>query len=142
MLLPYMSLGGPLMWPLLACSVLLGAVLLERFYSVVIRHKLLGRALPEASRWHHRTTLGFFMEVPPSLGLLGTVLGVVKSFGLVEGRVDTQAMAAGLSVACMTTVFGLVIAIVATIGRYALDLIAGPSPAQDAEARVGGTRVG
>ena len=131
MLLPYMTLGGPLMWPLLACSVLLGGVLVERCYSVLLRHRLLGRRVRPQQLRHHRVSLPFFVEVPPSLGLLGTVLGVVKSFGLVEGRVDTQAMAAGLSVACMTTVFGLAIAIVATVARYGFDWLAGSEPEPD-----------
>ena len=45
------------------------------------------------------------------------------------GGIDTDAVASGLGVACITTVFGLSIAIVASIARHALDWITGqPEP--------------
>jgi biopolymer transport protein ExbB len=117
----FMVLGGPLMWPLLVCSILLGAVLVERGLVVLVGHRLLGRPLSGAGRRAHRRVLSFFTDVPPSIGLLGTVVGVVKSFQLVQGRLSTEAVGAGLSVACMTTVFGLGIAIVASVSTYLLD---------------------
>ncbi|MEO1236594.1 MAG: MotA/TolQ/ExbB proton channel family protein [Planctomycetota bacterium] len=128
MLQRYMELGGPLMWPLWLCSLVLVGVLLERLWSVGVRAKLLGRPTPRERLTWHRRGLAFFTDVPPSLGLLGTVLGVVQSFNLVNGRIDSQTMAAGLGVACMTTVFGLIIAIVATVSRYGLDWLIGPDP--------------
>ncbi|BAM03688.1 MotA/TolQ/ExbB proton channel family protein [Phycisphaera mikurensis] len=137
MLMRFMELGGPLMWPLLACSVLLGAVLFERLWTVGVLHLMLGAAGgvgPAALAWHRRA-LPFFVDVPPSIGLLGTVVGVIRSFNLGGGGIDTDAVASGLGVACITTVFGLSIAIVASIAQHLLDWITGqPEPGQPAEA--------
>jgi biopolymer transport protein ExbB len=121
----FIELGGPLMWPLLLCSVLLGAVLVERCLVVGLGHRLLRRRLrPETRDWHRRV-LPFFIDVPPSLGLLGTVVGVVRSFRLLDGHLDADAVTAGLGVACMTTIFGLGISIVASVSRYLCDWAAG-----------------
>jgi biopolymer transport protein ExbB len=128
MLNHFVQLGGPLMWPLLACSVLLGAVLFERTLVVGVWYRLLGRRLPMTRRFAHRRVLPFFTDVPPSIGLLGTVIGVVRSLELVDGRLNTDAVGAGLGVACLTTVVGLIIAIIASVGGYVLDWVAGPAP--------------
>jgi len=117
----FIDLGGPLMWPLLVCSVLLVAVLMERVLVVGVGHRLFGRRLSPATRDWHRRVLPFFTDVPPSLGLLGTVVGVVRSFKLLDGHLDADAVTAGLGVACMTTIFGLGISITASISRYLLD---------------------
>lgn len=129
----FIDLGGPLMWPLLVCSALLGAVLVERLLVVGVGHLLFRRPLSETRRAWHRRVLPFFTDVPPSLGLLGTVVGVVQSFRLLNGSIDADAVSAGLGVACMTTIFGLGIAIVASASRYALDWAVGPlAPATEA----------
>ncbi len=123
----FLDVGGPLMWPLLVCSILLGAVLIERFLVVGIRHRLLGASLSRHILTWHRRALPFFADVPPSIGLLGTVLGVVKSFQLMNGHLNSDAVGIGLGVACMTTIFGLGIAVVATVSSYVLDwLVAEP----------------
>ncbi|MHC5029064.1 MAG: MotA/TolQ/ExbB proton channel family protein, partial [Planctomycetota bacterium] len=109
----FLELGGPLMWVLLGCSALLGAVLIDRALVIGLRGTLLGwRVSKEQLLWHRRV-LPFFTDVPPSIGLLGTVVGVVRSFELMDGRLSTSAVGAGLGIACMTTIFGLGIAIVA-----------------------------
>ena len=123
----FMQLGGPLMWPLLICSILLGGVLIERLLVVVVRYKLLGSRLPWRTLAWHRKVLPFFTDVPPSLGLLGTVVGVVRSFQLFDGRLSTEAVGVGLGIACMTTIFGLAIAIVASVSRYLLEWLVGES---------------
>ena len=49
------------------------------------------------------------------LGILGTVTGIIKSFGLLgnaEQVTDPAAMAVGISEALYTTAFGLIIALV------------------------------
>ena len=117
----FMELGGPLMWPLLICSTLLGAVLVERALVVGLRYKVLGSRPPSQVLTWHRRVLPFFTDVPPSLGLLGTVVGVVKSFGVFDGGLTGESVGVGLGIACMTTVFGLSIAIVASISRYFLE---------------------
>ncbi|MEE2906666.1 MAG: MotA/TolQ/ExbB proton channel family protein [Planctomycetota bacterium] len=121
MLRPWFDAGGPLMWPLLVCSILLAAVLVERTWSVVIRHLLLGWQLPEDRLKVHRRILPFFAEVPPALGLLGTVLGVVQSFRLLDGGIDADAIGSGLAVACTTTIFGIGIAVIAAVAGHLLD---------------------
>ncbi len=121
MVAKFLDLGGPLMWPLLVCSIVLGAVLIERLLVVVLRHKLLGGRVPARTLGWHRRVLPFFTDVPPSLGLLGTVVGVVKCFELMDGRLNGDSVGVGLGIACMTTIFGLGIAIVASVSRYFLD---------------------
>jgi biopolymer transport protein ExbB len=58
--------------------------------------------------------------IAPLLGLLGTVLGIADAFAAVEqtglGRGDnSEALAAGIKVALYTTIFGLFVAIPATL---------------------------
>ncbi|MEM9065169.1 MAG: MotA/TolQ/ExbB proton channel family protein [Planctomycetota bacterium] len=122
----YIELGGPLMWPLLACSIALGAVTLERLW-VLTTARLFGRRLSPSVRDWHRRALPFFVDIPPSLGLLGTVLGIVRSFDL-SGGIDASGVGAGMGVACMTTVFGLSIAIWASLLRYLSDWLARLDP--------------
>ena len=121
MLRPWFDAGGPLMWPLLICSILLAAILVERTWSVILRHWLLGWRLPPDRLNAHRRVLPFFAEVPPALGLLGTVLGVVQSFRLLDGNIDADAIGSGLAVACTTTIFGVSIAVVAAVAGHILD---------------------
>ena len=116
--------GGPMMWPLVSCSLLLVAVLWERLWTVAWRGRVLGRRLGRSQRLWHRRALPFFTDVPPGIGLLGTVLGIVKSFSLFNGRIDPDAVGAGLAMACLTTVFGLSIALVALTAGYLLDGLA------------------
>ncbi len=127
----FVQVGGPLMWPLLACSILLVAVLFERFLVVGVAYRLLG-ARPR-SLFSHRKLLPFFTDVPPSLGLLGTVVGIVQSFNLMDGELNSDAMAIGLGVACMTTVFGLGIAIPASVAGYILDWMVASAVPQEAK---------
>ncbi|MBK8098482.1 MAG: MotA/TolQ/ExbB proton channel family protein [Planctomycetes bacterium] len=55
--------------------------------------------------------------VAPLLGLLGTVLGIAEAFGDVEqsGLGKPETLAAGIKVALYTTIFGLFVAIPATL---------------------------
>ncbi len=59
-------------------------------------------------------TLGFLGNTAPLLGLLGTILGMIKAFMVIEqagGRVDAQALAGGIWEAMLTTGVGLVVAL-------------------------------
>jgi biopolymer transport protein ExbB len=59
-------------------------------------------------------TLGFLGNTAPLLGLLGTILGMIKAFMVIEqagGRVDAQALAGGIWEAMLTTGVGLAVAI-------------------------------
>ncbi|MCW8826141.1 MAG: MotA/TolQ/ExbB proton channel family protein [Gammaproteobacteria bacterium] len=59
-------------------------------------------------------TLSILGNTAPLLGLLGTIIGMIKAFMVIEqagGRVDAQALAGGIWEAMLTTGVGLVVAI-------------------------------
>lgn len=58
-------------------------------------------------------TLGTIAAITPLMGLLGTVIGIMQIFGTITeaGVGDPQQMAGGISVALITTVAGLIVAI-------------------------------
>ena len=163
------------MLPLLACSVLAAAIILERLWSLqekrvlpqnlsakvwdwVARNELndehietlrdssaLGEVLAAALANRQRdldtikervqdtgrhvvhelerfiNTLGTIAAISPLLGLLGTVVGMIKVFAAIttHGVGDPTVLAGGISEALITTAAGLTVAIPALIGyRY------------------------
>jgi len=62
-------------------------------------------------------TLGTIAQITPLLGLLGTVIGMIRVFTVitVQGTGDSSALAHGISEALITTATGLIIAIPALI---------------------------
>lgn len=56
-------------------------------------------------------TLGTIASAAPLLGLLGTILGMIKVFSVVGGSPDPDSIAAGIAQALLTTAFGLFVAI-------------------------------
>ena len=59
-------------------------------------------------------TLSILGHTAPLLGLLGTIIGMIKAFMVIEvagGRVDSQALAGGIWEAMLTTGAGLAVAI-------------------------------
>ena len=169
--------GGIIMFPLLLCSVLALAIIIERFWTLrvsrlapksmvqdlwaSIRKKELnarkikelkenaplGRILAaglvnakhgrdimkesiqeEASHVVHEmerflTALGTIAVITPLLGLLGTVIGMIKVFAQLqlEGAGNAAALAGGISEALITTAAGMTVAIPALIfHRYFL----------------------
>jgi biopolymer transport protein ExbB/TolQ len=121
----YFQMGGIMMWPLLICSVLLVAIIIERIWTVTVLGRIFGKNITSAQRKRTADLFVFFKDVPPSIGLLGTVIGVVQSFSLGGGRITAEAAGAGLAVACFTTIAGLTIAIVATISEYLTQWLCG-----------------
>jgi len=163
--------GGMIMFPLLLCSVLALAIIIERFWTLRtsrlapktlvselwgwIKKKELnskrlrelkdaapiGRVLAaglvnakhgreimkesiqeEASHVVHEmerflTALGTIAVITPLLGLLGTVVGMIKVFAQLqlEGAGNAAALAGGISEALITTASGLTVAIPALI---------------------------
>ena len=159
--------GGWVMWPILACSAIALAIILERFWtlrrSAVIppglgqevrewaaQHKLdpshveslratspLGELLAAGLEVRHRprevikeriedvgrhvvhgmerflNTLGTISGIAPLLGLLGTVIGMIKMFLAIleHGVGDVTQLAGGIGQALITTAAGLVVAI-------------------------------
>ena len=114
----YFRLGGLMMWPLLLCSVMFVAVAFERGWTLMIKHRLFGMKLKSIAPAESTQVFEFFKDIPPAIGLLGTVIGVVQSFGLTNGTITAQSAAAGLGVACFTTVAGLTISICAAVMQY------------------------
>jgi len=115
-------LGGPLMWPLALCSALLMAFLIERAITVSSAQW----KTDERQRALHRRHLLFFVEVAPALGLLGTMHGIIECFKIFGGSGPSMSALEGLGIACITTVYGLVIALVAQVATYILDSLARP----------------
>jgi biopolymer transport protein ExbB len=167
--------GGWLMLPLLVCSVLAAAIILERLWSLKEKRVLpanlsakvwdwvkknqlnaehietlressaLGEVLAAALSNRNRdldtikervqdtgrhvvhelerfiNTLGTIAAISPLLGLLGTVVGMIKVFAAIttHGVGNPTVLAGGISEALITTAAGLTVAIPALIGyRY------------------------
>ncbi|WP_067219516.1 MotA/TolQ/ExbB proton channel family protein [Marinomonas gallaica] len=163
--------GGAFMWPLLLCSILTLAIVLERFWTLrnnrVAPRSLLSdvlarlredrmtldyirsmqaksglsfifasgllnskhgrRAMKEsiqeaANHVIHElerfmSTLGTIAVISPLIGLLGTVVGMIKVFNVLmeQGAGNTQLLAGGISEALLTTAAGLAVAIPALV---------------------------
>lgn len=159
--------GGWLMAPILLCSTLAVAIIIERFWTLrrskvtpeglgatvedwAARHELdqrhlnqlrtespLGRVYAAALNNRKRSrevikeavedtgrhvvhdlerflnTLGTIAGISPLLGLLGTVIGMIKVFSaiMISGVGDAQVLAGGISQALITTASGLTVAI-------------------------------
>ncbi|MDR1724927.1 MAG: MotA/TolQ/ExbB proton channel family protein [Bacteroidales bacterium] len=60
------------------------------------------------------TWIGLFIAIAPSLGFLGTVVGMVQAFDDIEkaGDISPTVVAGGMKVALITTVFGLITALI------------------------------
>lgn len=159
--------GGLLMWPLVACSIVASAIIMERLWSLR-RARVLPQQLAEQVRvWantgeiaaqdldgltsrsplgrivmagvdnrsrgravvketieetgrhvvhdmeRYLNSLGTIASITPLLGLLGTVLGMIRVFNVItlQGVGDPTVLAGGISEALITTAAGLTIAI-------------------------------
>ena len=58
--------------------------------------------------------ISLFIALAPMLGFMGTVIGMIQAFAAIvsEGGVSPTVVASGIQVALLTTVFGLVVAII------------------------------
>ena len=166
-MLELIKAGGLLMWPILLCSVISLAIIVERFWSLqqkrIAPKNLVGRvwqwekvghldakrihdlrmgsplgkilAAGLVNRVHDRVvmkesieevgrvvahelerflnTLGTIASITPLLGLLGTVIGMIKVFAVItsHGVGDPSVLAEGISEALLTTAAGLSVAI-------------------------------
>ncbi|MDF1800606.1 MAG: MotA/TolQ/ExbB proton channel family protein [Planctomycetota bacterium] len=128
--------GGPMMWPLLALSLVAVALVVERAFfwaresgrparevltaswrpghGVEPRASL--RLVLDAELRRLERRMAFFDTViaaAPMMGILGTVLGVIGAFEALSGEAspDPLAVTGGISAALITTASGLVIAL-------------------------------
>jgi len=60
------------------------------------------------------TWISLFIALAPMLGFLGTVVGMIQAFDSIQamGDISPTAVAGGIKVALITTVFGLIVAII------------------------------
>jgi biopolymer transport protein ExbB len=60
------------------------------------------------------TWITLFIAVAPSLGFLGTVIGMVMAFDQIQqaGDISTSIVASGMKVALITTIFGIIVAVI------------------------------
>ena len=100
----------------------LAAGLRRRGYPLADVEKAMEDRLAEESGRLRGNVRGIMLmaSVAPLLGLLGTVLGIADAFAAVEqtglGKAESsEALAAGIKVALYTTIFGLFVAIPATL---------------------------
>jgi biopolymer transport protein ExbB len=61
--------------------------------------------------------ISLFIAVAPMLGFMGTVIGMIQAFDRIEavGDLSPSVVAGGIKVALLTTVFGLIVAIILQI---------------------------
>jgi biopolymer transport protein ExbB len=168
--------GGPLMWPIILCSIAAAAIVLERLWTLQDRRVLpreltpkvwqliesnqindkviqaleqnspLGRVLAAGLANRHRSrevmmerledtgrhvihelerflnTLGTIAAVSPLLGLLGTVVGIIRAFNAITsgGMGDPRALSGGIGEALIATAAGLTVAIPSLLAHRAL----------------------
>ena len=60
------------------------------------------------------TWIGLFIALAPMLGFLGTVIGMVQAFDKIQqvGDISPTVVAGGMKVALITTIFGLIVALI------------------------------
>ncbi len=61
--------------------------------------------------------ISLFIAIAPMLGFMGTVLGMIEAFDTIEtvGDISPSVVAGGIKIALLTTVFGLIVAIILQI---------------------------
>ena len=61
--------------------------------------------------------ISLFIALAPMLGFMGTVIGMIGAFDAIEaaGDISPSLVAGGIKVALLTTVFGLIVAIILQI---------------------------
>ncbi len=72
--------------------------------------------------------ISLFIAIAPMLGFMGTVIGMIGAFDKIEavGDISPTVVAGGIKVALLTTVFGLIVAIILQIFyNYIVDKIDG-----------------
>lgn len=97
----------------------LGRILATGLYNLHHDREIMKEAIEETGRHvvhelgRYLNTLGTIASITPLLGLLGTVIGMIKVFSTItrEGVGDANLLAGGISEALITTAAGLTVAI-------------------------------
>ena len=106
--------GGPVMWPILILSIVGVAIVFDRLYAFYAFFRNRERAAdPQATL--NRLQRGFgllstIITAEPMLGILGTVTGIIQTFGAlkVSDAASPLAATAGIGEALITTAAGLI----------------------------------
>ena len=106
--------GGPVMWPILILSVVGLAIVFDRLYAFIAFFRSRERH-PDPQAALNRLQRGFgllstIITAEPMLGILGTVTGIIQTFGAlkVSDAASPLAATAGIGEALITTAAGLV----------------------------------
>ena len=113
----FFAKGGPLMWPILLCSVLALAIVLFKTLEYTTALHTLGKIKQGDS-----IPLPWFLA--PILGLTGTVTGMISTFQAIGehgSRVDPSVLAGGIWEALITTAAGLLVALPAHVAYHFLE---------------------
>lgn len=106
--------GGPVMWPILALSVLGLAILVWKAFE--FRAGRRGRK--------GLVVVSTIITAEPMLGILGTVTGIMRTFralGAADGAASPMAATAGIGEALVTTAAGLVASLLLLFPYNVLD---------------------
>ena len=143
----FFEAGGPVLWGILLVTMIMWTLIIERFwyfknlmpalsnkalnqwndisnkgdwFSMRIRDQIISEVSAETRKFI--LTIETMMQILPLLGLLGTVVGMIKVFDVMTffGTGNARLMASGVSQATIPTMAGLVAAI---SGVYIANLI-------------------
>ena len=143
----FFEAGGPVLWGILMVTIIMWTLIIERFwffqyllpqkrleiidewgsinnkgdwFSMRMRDQMISEVSTETKRF--LLTIETMMQILPLLGLLGTVVGMIKVFDVMTffGTGNARLMASGVSQATIPTMAGLVAAI---SGLYIANLI-------------------
>ena len=106
--------GGPVMWPILALSITGLAIL---------SYKAFGLKRGNRSR-KGLVVVSTIITAEPMLGILGTVTGIIKTFGSFNaagGAANPLAATAGIGEALVTTAAGLVASLILLLPYNIID---------------------
>ena len=143
----FFEAGGPVLWGILMVTIIMWTLIIERFwffqyllpqkrleiidewgsvnnkgdwFSMRMRDQMISEVSTETKRF--LLTIETMMQILPLLGLLGTVVGMIKVFDVMTffGTGNARFMASGVSQATIPTMAGLVAAI---SGLYIANLL-------------------
>ena len=140
-LISYIDRGGVIVYILIALNIIGFSIILWKFFSLVVFRSGSNKIVEEIVEDLHKSTktpevirnyiniavkrletglntIKIIAIIAPLFGLLGTVIGVLNSFDniTVSGLGDPTIFSGGISIALITTVAGLIVAIPHYVG--------------------------